>query len=147
MKKTVSVAVCFVLISLLLGSCKAKEQPMNINNSPTVTFVNGAQEADIWLLSETPENLKTTLWGTADAAGVKTGESRAVPLGEAGDNGHYLFRMIDVDHFYYSANGITLHAGDTLRLKPGDNRNEFTLEVRNADGVLQETYKVFCARL
>ena len=111
-----------------------------------VTFINGARDADIWILPDTQENRKTTLWGTATASKVKTDESRLAPLCEEGDNGRYLLRMIDTDGFYYAADSITLQDGWTLRIYETDVMAS-TLEVTDGSGVKQGTYEVFCARL
>ena len=145
-KKTAAfAALCAVL--LLLCSCKAKEQDdMKHQNDLTVTFINGVRDADVWILPETEANLKTTLWGTATAAQVITGERRETPLCDPGDDGLYILRMIDSDHFYYSANGITLRAGWTMEVK-GAELHSVTLEVTDENGVLNNTYAVFAARL
>ena len=120
-----------------------KENTMKIE---TVWFVNGVKDADIWILPQTEKNLKTTVWGTATASGVKTGERRETPLCDPGDDGLCMFRMIDTDHYYYSANGITLKVGWTLQLKQND-LHAVTLEVSDENGVLIQTYNVFAARL
>lgn len=119
---------------------------MNSQNEPTVTFINGLRDADVWILPETKENLKTTLWGKATAAGVKTGERRKAPLCEPGDGGLYILRMIDTDRFFYSAGGITLRAGWTMEVR-GAGLHAVTLEVTDENGVLNHSYKVFAARL
>ena len=145
-QKAIWIAVSIITL-LLLCSCRAKEQTeMEKPNPQTVTFVNGVQDADVWILPQTAENLKTTLWGTATASKVQTGESREAPLCEPGDDGLYLLRMIDTDHFYYSVNGITLQAGWTMRLA-GEDMHSVTLEVTDENGALNGTYKVFAARL
>ena len=110
----------------------------------TVTFVNTVRDADAWILPQTAANLKTTVWGTATVPKAKTGESRQVPLGEAGDGGFYIFRMIDADGFFHSANGIVLEDG--WRVKVGG-EDGVVLEVLDGDGVLQKTHEVFSARL
>ena len=146
MKKIVFITVCLLLV-LLLGGCKAKEQNnMIIKSDKAVNFINEVKDADIWILPETEENLKTTLWGTATVSKTKAGESVKAPLCEPGDDGYYMFRMIDVDKFYYSANGITLKAGYTLKLKEID-INRVNLEVSDENGELINTYEVFSARL
>ena len=146
MKRVVFFAVC-VLISLLLCSCKPKEQNnMNPSNAKTVTFVNEVREADVWILPETAANLKTTVWGTAVIAKAPVGEARTAPLDPPGDEGHYIFRMIDADHFYYSANGITLEDGWTLTVR-GSDLHSVSLEVLDSAGALQQKYEVFAARL
>ena len=145
MKKRIFMVVCVSM--LLLCSCNAKEQnQMKSTTDQTVTLINDVQDADVWILPQTPENLKTTVWGRASASDVKKGESRLVPLCEPGDGGRYLLRMIDADGFFYSANGIALRADRTIRIKETDT-HAFSAEVTDENGALQNTYEVFCARL
>lgn len=140
-------AVPCLLALLLLCGCHAKERiEMEPTGNKTVTFVNSVRDADAWILPQTAANLKTTVWGTATVPKTKTGESQQVPLGRAGDGGLYIFRMIDADGFFYSANGIMLEDGWTLTIK-GDDLQEISIEVSNGDGVLQNTFEVFAARL
>ena len=161
MKRWIAIALTALL---LFTGCGAKEQAadggkpasaqsgqneaneMKSQSNQTVTFVNGLQEADVWILPETPENQKTTVWGTATLAKVKTGERREAPLSAPGDEGLYMLRMIDTEHFYYSAGGITLQAGWTMEVKGAD-LHSVTLEVTDEAGVLQRSYEVFAARL
>ena len=146
MKKIVLIAV-FLLVLLLFSGCKAKEQNnMNKTNANTVTVINEVQDANIWILPQTQENLKTTLWGTPTLSDTKKLTSRQAPLCEPGDDGLYIFRMIDVEKFYYSANGIKLEKGYTVRII-GNDLNNIKLEVSDEKGELKETYDVFCARL
>ncbi|MEE0958060.1 MAG: hypothetical protein UH734_08285, partial [Ruminococcus sp.] len=116
------------------------------SDNKTVTFVNRVNETDLWILPKTEKNLKTTVWGTAAASKVKTGESRQVPLCDPGDGGLYLIRMIDTDSFYYSANDVALEAGWTIEIKQNDTHGA-TAEVKDENGALKKTYEVFSARL
>ena len=149
MKKAVCIVICLLA---LLGGCGKKKQvdlPQGGPEAPaarTVTFVNEVKDADVWILPQTEKNLKTTVWGTATLSGVSVGESRQAPLCEPGDDGLYMFRMIDTGHFYYSANGIVLKAGWTARLR-GDDLYSYTLEVTDETGAVDNTYEVFSARL
>ena len=146
MKRVVFIAACFLAL-LLLCSCKEKEQnSMETPSDQTVVFRNGVKDADVWILPQTKDNLKTTLWGTATVSNVKTGESREAPLCDPGDDGLYILRMIDSSHFYYSANGIVLKAGWTMEIK-GSDLHSITVEVTDENGVLNHTYEVFAARL
>lgn len=152
MKKALAIALCLINL-LLLCSCTAKEQS-NMETTTetgnaavkTVTFVNGVKEADVWILPQTQENLKTTLWGTPTISDVKTGESIEFPLCEPGDNGLYILRMIDTDSFYYSANGIELREGCILKIK-GNELQSITVEVADENDELISSYEAFAARL
>ena len=146
MKKVVLISILSFVLLALCG-CTAEEQNnMQIKTNKAVTFVNEVNEADLWLLPKTQENLKTTVWGKATAAKVKKGESRKTPLCEGGDGGLYLFRMIDTDSMYYSAGDITLEAGWTMRIY-GEDLSSITLEVTDQSGEVKGTYEVFAARL
>ena len=91
-------SACFLALLLLCG-CQAKERTeMEFSGNKTVTFVNAVRDADAWILPQTAANLKTTVWGTATVPKAKAVESRRVPLGEAGDGGLYIFRMINSYH-------------------------------------------------
>ena len=137
-------AVCLLGLLLLCG-CQLKERiEMEPTSTKAVNFVNAVRDADAWILPQTAANLKTTVWGTATVPKAKMGESREVPLGAAGDGGVYIFRMIDVDGFFYSASGIVLEDG--WRVKVGG-EDGVVLEVRDGGGVLQKMHEVFVARL
>lgn len=146
MKNTIIIIGCLLLLLLSCG-CKSKEQnDMESKKTKTVVFINGVQDADVWLLPQTEANLKTTVWGTASASGVKTGESRRISLGEPGDDGLYLFRMIDSESFFYSADALTLEDGWTLQVT-GVKLQSVTLEITNEKGESVGTYEVFSAKL
>lgn len=117
-----------------------------MQTNSTVTIINHVQTADIWLLPETQANLKTTLWGTATAAGVQTGENRQIPLCEPGENGCFILRMIDTQEFYYSANSLALSEGDCLEINC-ENVQLVTLTITDKNGEIKQTCDVFSARL
>ena len=148
MKKSILIILSLILIIILCSCDKGEQGNMQTTNANigNVTFINEISEADIWILPQTEENLKTTVWGTATAALVKTGESRKIPLCEPSDDGLYIFRMFDTDGYYYSANGLTIEAGWTVKIK-GEDLHSITIEVTDENGTLQKTYEVFVARL
>ena len=119
---------------------------MDIPCTRTVTFRNEVRDADVWILPQTPEILKTTVWGTPTVPKAKAGESRQVPLPAPGDGGFHVFRMIDADGFFHSANGIALEDGWTLAVK-GGGLQPVILEISAENGVPQQTREVFSARL
>jgi hypothetical protein len=145
--KRILISVVCLLISLILLSCNVKEKnSLETKNRITITVIDDVKEADIWILPDTAANKKTSVWGKATASHVALGESRRVPLCEPGDDGKYILRMIDSDSFYYSANGIELQAGWTLRIKEKGS-GAVAAEVSDENGLLKNTYDVFSARL
>ena len=156
MKRTIAFITC---ILMLLAFCGCDEgRPSHVNNStqsttPTnapvramLTVINNVTEADVWILPDTEENRSTTVWGTATAAGVKTGERRSITLPEAGDEGLYLLRMIDTDEMYYSASAVELKEGWTIEIREAD-AGPITAKVTDEDGDVQCVYDVFSAHL
>lgn len=146
MKQIALILACICMLGTLWG-CGSEEQPapQAAPEGKTVTFQNGVTEGDLWILPHTQENRKASLWGAASLAGVKTGESRLLPLPEPGEEGLYLFRMIDAEGFYYAADGLTLEEGWTLEIREED--GSFTLEIRDGAGEIKDAREVFAARL
>ena len=72
-------------------------------------------------------------------------ESREVQLEAPADNGLYIFRMIDTDKMYYSAEDIVIEDGWTLEIK-GESINSVSIDVTDKDGNTT-TYEVSAARL
>ena len=146
LKKILLTALCLMTLPLFCFCNTTETTAMNTENTVKITVINDVAEADIWILADTEANRKTTLWGTATVKKMAEGESRETMICEPGDNGQYLFRMIDADKFYYSADALSLEEGWTLRVS-GEDIGSITLEVTDENGVLQNTYEVFCARL
>ena len=140
MKKAV---ICLIAALLLCGCAATRKKTAN---SETVTFINGLKDADIWILPKTEENLKTTVWGKPTVSGIKADESRELPLCEAGDSGLYIIRMIDTGNILYSADGVMLESGWTVRIT-GDDLRSVVLEVTDGNGDIKDTYGVFAASL
>ena len=151
-KPAILITLCVLIGSMLFG-CKTKEQPAAETPTPapgsgaSITFVNGVEEADVWILPETEANLKTTLWGTATIAKLATDASCEVSLDALGGPGVYILRLIDTRGMYYAVNGVPLAPGDIVQIRSGEVPMSALVEVTGADGALRETFEVFAARL
>lgn len=146
MKKAALIAVCIIMLAALCACAGGESNETESTSGKTVTFVNGITDADVWILPETQENLKTTVWGKATLPGIKAGESRTFPLCEPGDDGLYMLRVIDTGGFFFSANGIALDDGMTLKIT-GDDRQALKAEVTSPGGTITVEYELFSARL
>ena len=156
MKRIVCLMLC-CLSGVLLFGCRQPQsadpapepEPKQETEAPRVrvTVVNEVQEADVWILPENDAIKKTTLWGTATIAKLAVFDKQEADIQPPEEAGTYIFRMIDTEHFYYSANGVLLHEGDAIRICGTENPMEFLLEVTEAGGTLAATYSVFCGKL
>lgn len=151
-KTAVRIAICALIGSLLFG-CGKKEQLPAENPEPApesgaaIVFVNGLEQADVWILPETEKNLKTTAWGTATIAKLETDGEQRLSLDALGGPGVYILRMIDENGMYYAANGVTLADGYTVRIGSGEEPMSALVEVTDASGAAVETCSAFAGRL
>lgn len=108
-----------------------------------VTLVNELTEADFWVLPQTEENLKSSLWGTASAEKLGTGETAELSLQGDGSAEHWIVRVIDTDHLYFAAEGLTLEDGDRIVLRrDGADGNEL-IEVQDQSGAVRSSTEAF----
>ena len=147
------IALCVLIGSLLFG-CGKTEQPA-VTEAPTpvpdsgaaIVFVNGLQQADVWILPETEKNLKTTVWGTATIAKLDTDGEQRLSLDALGGPGVYILRMIDTHGMYYAVDGIALEDGYTVRISRGEEPPSALVEVTDSGGAAVASYTAFAARL
>lgn len=78
-----------------------------------VTFVNEAEEADIWILPRTEDNMKTAVWGKATIGKLPVGEKREIFLRESGETEKWIIKIISGNR-HYSVSDISLHEEDTI---------------------------------
>lgn len=109
-----------------------KETPAESGKTISVTFVNEVEEADIWILPQTEENLQTSLWGTATISKLKPGEQKTVGIN--GNQEKYIVRIIDVDQAYYSANDIALDENYMIRFRTDESKFEAKLVTSDPEG-------------
>lgn len=113
----------------------------------SVTFVNEVEEADVWILPQTEENIKTSLWGTATISRLGIGESINVILNEGYDGEYYILRIIDEDHAFYSANGLKLLEGYTIVFKSEGSKYDASLEIYDENNDLVYAQDAFTGML
>ena len=104
-----------------------------LNKTISVTFINDVEKADIWILPQTKENLKTSLWGTATISKLKPGEKKTISINDF-EEGRYIVRIIDDDKAFYSANDIVLKENYTIRFKTDETKYEAELVTLDQNG-------------
>lgn len=138
MKKYLFLAIC-IMISLVLVSCNTNQGGTEMNNATEsnstieVGFINDVIEADVWILPQTEENLKSTLWGTATISKLKAGGEKSVEIDESDDH-KYIIRLIDSDSAYFSVRDVALQSGYTICFKTDGTKYESKIEVIDQSG-------------
>ncbi|MBQ1319978.1 MAG: hypothetical protein IIY53_07090 [Solobacterium sp.] len=150
MKTIKLLAVC--MLALFAAGCTRAEEPApEAPAAGTVIFVNEVTDTDVWILADTEENRKTTVWGTPAVRGLKVNTETEAQLCEPAENGLYLIRMISAGKMYFSADDVVLEDGWTIRFRVGKYYNDhpvsWVLEVTDTEGNPMETYEVFGAAL
>ena len=108
-----------------------------------VTFRNEVEKADVWILPQTEENLKTSLWGTPGASALGVGDSAELRLKDPEDAEAWLVRIIDDDHAYYSAQDLHLEDGYTVVFRSEGAKFEAVIEVLDPSGAVVFTAEAF----
>lgn len=142
MSKRLMLLPIIILLCLLFCSCGAGQgrADMNPTQSPlkpsiSVTFLNNVEEADIWILPQTEENLKTSLWGTPTISKMSVGEQKAVTIGDEG-TGKYIIRIIDCDHAFYATSDLALDNSYTIRFETYETKYDAAITVLDKNGAI-----------
>ena len=112
---------------------------------PTVniTVRNEVEEADVWVLPQTEENRKTSLWRTPSAAALGAGETAELTLTDPENAEAWLVRIIDDDKAYYAAQDLKLEDGCTVVFRSEGSKFEAVIEVLDPTGTLVFTAEAF----
>ena len=108
-----------------------------------VTFQNEVEEADVWILPQTEENLKTSLWGTPSVGKLGAGKSAELFLTEDENAEAWLVRIIDDNKAYYSAQDLKLEDGYSVIFKSEGSKSEAVIEVQDQSGTVVFTAEAF----
>ena len=117
------------------------------DDGSVITFINKREETDVWILPDTDENRKLSLWGTPTIKALGEGKQAELSLSALGGPGMYVIHMINPDDMYYGVSEVRIEAGYTLVFRTGDWVGAYELEVRDADGETVKVYEVFGAML
>ena len=148
MKRLILTVACLLLAALLCACGPEEPAVPDPAEEPDLAFVNGLDTAaDVWLLPQTEENLRTTVWGAATLPELDAGGEGQLSLTALGGPGVYILRVIDKDGMYYAADGVELETGCVLRLCESEDPGAATLEVTDVTGAQVAVYSVFAARL
>lgn len=151
MKRIISVLMGVVIMLGLFGCSKnnqtKKEEIKKIEEKIKISVTNETVDADIWIVPDTDENRKTSVWGTATVSKDNAPVGKTVITEISASTEKYLIRMIDKDEMYYSADGIKIGQGQLLIIRCGEEDMTAIIEVHDKDGKLTAEYEMFMARL
>ena len=126
---------------------ESSQEPEIVEEPITITFINEVEKTDVWILTDTKENRKLSLWGTTTLGAMELNEERTISL-PGSENGAYVIHMITPDDMYYGVSGIPLEEGYTIRFyKETDPYLVWYVAVMDTAGQEIGTYEVFCAAL
>lgn len=136
------------LFACASGSRTSKDaQEVAPEETITIGFVNSVQTADVWIIPDTEENRKTSVWGTASVKNAEPEKEYPVSI-PRNDGDTYLLRMIDKDHIYYESKSVTLLEGYSLIIyRNEENDWDIRLVVYDSDGKELTDESVFNAAL
>ena len=137
-----------VLFACASGSSTSKDaQEVAPEETITIGFVNSVKTADVWIIPDTEENRKTSVWGTASVKNAEPEKEYPVSIPH-NDGDTYLLRMIDKDHIYYESKSVTLLEGYSLVIyRNEENGRDIRLVVYDSDGKELTDESVFNAAL
>lgn len=112
----------------------------------TISFIDDIEPSSVWIIRDTPDNRKTSIWGTAMIMPMELGTeySSSIPLSE--DN-KYLFRMIDENGIYYEADIPELLDGWKIKAYRDGSDMGIFLEIIDNAGNIKYKCDVFNAAL
>ena len=112
-----------------------------------VTFENRVQGADIWILPQTAENLKTTLWGTPTIGKLAAGGTTEVILTGSYEAEAWIVRIIDAEQALYSANDLKLAEGYRILFRSEGSKFDAVIEVLDPEGSVVFSGEAFSGSL
>ncbi|MCQ2513027.1 MAG: hypothetical protein MJ092_06580 [Lachnospiraceae bacterium] len=116
---------------------------------PTVviTLENQAKTADIWIMEDTPEKRKQSVWGDPTIKACEVNEPREIELEVVSDDNLYIVRMIDEDGLFYEACNVEIEDGQSVVIKLQENHFDASVYVYDGDGSFVKEYEMFVAAL
>lgn len=132
---------------LSCGKQKVQAQPDKADDMIEISISNQVAEADIWVIPDTEENRKSSVWGSATLSKADTQGTQSNSVQIPAGTGRYLIRMIDTDGMYYAADDIVLADHQSIVIRKGEEDMSAVVEVCCAEDATVAEYAMFVARL
>lgn len=113
----------------------------------TITLENQVRTADIWIMEDTPEKQKQSLWGDTTIKACETNQPQEVTLEVVSADDLYIIRMIDDNGLFYEASNVKITDGQSVVIKPNEDGSGSLVCVYDEGGNLVNEYEMFVAAL
>lgn len=113
----------------------------------TIKLENQVETADIWIMEDTPEKRKQSVWGDATIKECAVNEPLEVMLGSVSKDDLCIVRMIDDRGLYYESYNIEITDGKSVEIKSKENGLPTVVCVCDSEGNLINEYEMFVAAL
>lgn len=113
----------------------------------SITLDNQIRTADIWIMEDTPEKRKQSLWGDTTIKACGANEPQEIMLKKISADNKYIVRMIDDKRLYYEVCNVEIIDGQSIVIKSTENELSTFIYVYNDDGNVANEYEMFVAAL
>lgn len=113
----------------------------------TITFDNQVRTADIWIMEDTPENRKQSVWGGTTMKACAANAPQQIMLEAVSADDLYIIRMIDDHGLYYEACDVEITDGQTVVIQSNEKDLGTSVYVYDGEGNLVNEYEMFVAAL
>lgn len=122
------------------------EAVKNAVQTINISFIDEIEPSSVWIIRDTQDNRKTSIWGTAMIKPSELGKEYSSNIPQSVDH-KYLFRMIDENGIYYEADIPELLDGWKIKAYTSDVETGIRLEIMDNAGTLMYECDVFNAAL
>ena len=163
MKLNILVLVVILAAIMIMTGCqiaKKSNQNVDINQQEeidvsesgepvNISVINKIKKANLWVLKDTEENRKVTVWGPATVSDfdVELEQAITVYADTAEQNHRFVINMIDEGEMYYSACEVVLEDGYRMVIREGEEIMSAFVDVYDEKENLIAQYEMFVARL
>ena len=112
-----------------------------------ILLENQVKTADIWIMEDTNENRKKSVWGGTTVKECAVETPQQLTIKNVSDDNLYIVRMLDDKGLFYEACNVEITEGQSIVIKSEDNDLRTVVSVYDTEGSLQNEYEMFAAAL
>lgn len=112
-----------------------------------ILLENQVKTADIWIMEDTNENRKQSVWGGTTVKECAVETPQQLTIKNVSDDNLYIVRMLDDKGLFYEACNVEITEGQSIVIKSEDNDLRTVVSAYDTEGSLQNEYEMFAAAL